>query len=256
MYAPERHQAILAGSRSAGRVEVNTLAATLSVTPETIRRDLSVLERRGLLRRVHGGAVAIESLGIEPGIADRESRFAAEKKRIAQAAVRQLEQLPEHATIVLDAGTTTVRVAELLPTDQEITVVTNGLPIATVLASRPNVTLHLVGGLMRGRTLATVGPWAERVLAEIHADLLFLGANGITPDRGVTTPDLAEATVKRALVGAARRVVMLADHTKVGRTDFAKVVDLDEVDLLITDDGLDADLCTELTDAGLLVELT
>ena len=255
MYAPERHHAILAESRTAGRVEVTALATTLAVTPETIRRDLSVLERQGLLRRVHGGAVAIETLGIEPGIADKESRNAAEKKRIARAAVRQLAELPEQATILLDAGTTTVRLAELLPTDRELTVVTNGLPIATVLSTRPNITLHLVGGLMRGRTLASVGPWAERVLSELHADILFLGANGITPDRGVTTPDLAEASIKRAFVRAARRVVVLADHSKVGRSDLAKVVDLDDVDLLLTDDALDPDLRAELTDADLTVEL-
>ena len=132
---------------------------------------------------------------------------------------------------------------------------TNGLPIATVLSTRPNITLHLVGGLMRGRTLASVGPWAERVLSELHADILFLGANGITPDRGVTTPDLAEASIKRAFVRAARRVVVLADHSKVGRSDLAKVVDLDDVDLLLTDDALDPDLRAELTDAGLTVEL-
>lgn len=250
MYAPERHQEILTLARSAGRADVSELALVLEVTPETIRRDLSVLERQGLLRRVHGGAIPVERLGIEPGIADKEGLLAPEKARIATLA---LSEVPDGGTVVLDAGTTTIRLAEMLPIDRELQVVTSSLPIATVLAGRPNLTLHLVGGTVRGRTLAAVGPWAERALADIHADVVFLGTNGITPERGVTTPDLGEAAVKRALVRAARRVVVLADHTKVGRSDFAKVASLEEIDLLITDSGIDHELHAELENAGLAV---
>ena len=250
MYAPERHQEILTLARSAGRADVSELALVLEVTPETIRRDLSVLERQGLLRRVHGGAIPVERLGIEPGIADKEGLLAPEKLRIATLA---LNEIPDGGTVILDAGTTTVRLAEMLPGDRELQVVTSSLPIATVLAGRQNITLHLVGGTVRGRTLAAVGPWAERALADIHADVVFLGTNGITPERGVTTPDLGEAAVKRALVRAARRVVVLADHTKVGRSDFAKVASLEEVDLLITDSGIDRELHAELENAGLAV---
>lgn len=250
VYAPERHQEILGLARTAGRVDVSSLALTLDVTPETVRRDLSVLERHGLVRRVHGGAIPVERLGFEPGIADKEALLTAEKVRIARAA---LAEVGEASTIVLDAGTTTIRLAEMLPTDRELTVVTNSLPIATVLAARANVSLHFVGGAIRGRTLASVGPWAERALADIHADVVFLGANGITPDRGITTPDLGEAAIKRALVHAARRVVVLADHTKVGRSDLARIVPVDEADLLITDSGIDGGLVAELESAGLAV---
>jgi len=250
VYAPERHQEILGLARAAGRVDVSTLAQTLDVTPETVRRDLSVLERQGLVRRVHGGAIPVERLGFEPGVADRESHLAAEKTLIAKAA---LAEVPDAGTVVLDAGTTTVRLAEQLPTDRELTVVTNSLPVAAVLAARPNITLHLVGGTLRGRTLAAVGPWAERALADIQADVVFLGANGLTPDRGLTTPDLGEAAVKRALAHAARRVVVLADHTKIGRSDFARVVGIDEVDVLVTDTGTDGGLVAELEDAGVAV---
>lgn len=250
MYAPERHQEILTLARTAGRADVSELALVLAVTPETIRRDLSVLERQGLVRRVHGGAIPVERLGIEPGIADKEGLLAAEKLRIAKAA---LGEVPDGGTIILDAGTTTVRLAEALPSDRELQVVTNSLPVATVLAGRPTVSLHLVGGSVRGRTLAATGPWAERALADVHADVVFLGANGITPERGVTTPDVAEAAVKRALLRAARRVVVLADHTKVGRSDFAKVAGLDEVDLLVTDSAIEPELLAELEAAGLAV---
>lgn len=252
MYAPERHQSILETARAQGRVEVAALAAALDVTPETVRRDLSVLERQGLLRRVHGGAIPVERLGVEPGVAVREGLLAAEKARIAKLA---LEEVPEDGAILLDAGTTTVRLAEMLPTDRPLSVVTHSLPVATVLAGRPNVTLHLVGGTVRGRTLAAVGPWAQRELAEIQVDVAFLGTNGLTPERGLTTPDLAEAAVKRALVACARKVVVLADHTKLGRDDFAHVVGLEAVHVVVTDSGADPDLARAVVEAGPVVVL-
>ena len=247
MYAPERHQQILTRARAEGRVDVATLALDLDVTPETVRRDLTVIERLGLLRRVHGGAVAVERLGVEPGLADRERVMSAQKERIARAA---LEELPDGGAIILDAGTTTIRLAALLPADRDLTVVTHALPIVTVLAARPNITLHLVGGTVRGRTLAAVGSWALAALTQIHADVVFLGTNGVTVERGLTTPDLAEAQVKRALVAAARRVVVLADHTKLGVSDFALVAPLSAVDVLITDSDAAPELVDEIEAAG------
>lgn len=247
MYATERQQQILATARADGRVDVAELAAALDVTPETIRRDLTALERHGLVRRVHGGAIPVERLGFEPGIAVREGVLAGEKERIAKAA---LDELPEAGAVLLDAGTTTVRLAELLPVDRELTVVTHALPVATVLATRPNVTLHLVGGTVRGRTMAAVGSWALAALADIHADVAFLGTNGLSVEHGLTTPDLAEAAVKRALVEGARRTVVLADHTKLGRTDFAHVVPLSAVDTVVTDSGAEPELVDEIEAAG------
>ncbi|NCT89625.1 DeoR/GlpR transcriptional regulator [Cellulomonas sp. APG4] len=247
MYATERQQEILGRARRDGRVEVKELAEALDVTPETVRRDLTALERRALLRRVHGGAIPVERLGIEPAVSDREGRMAGQKERIAKAA---LDEVPEGGAIILDAGTTTIRLAEMLPTDRELTVVTHGLPVAMVLATRSNITLHLLGGTVRGRTLAAVGPWAERSMQDVFADVAFLGTNGITAERGLTTPDLAEAGVKRALVAAARRTVVLTDHTKFGRADFAQVAPLSAVDTVITDLDLDPDLADEVEAAG------
>ena len=247
MYAPERHQQILERARSEGRVDVTSLARELDVTPETIRRDLTALERHGLVRRVHGGAIPVERLGFERDLADREGLQSAEKDRIAKAA---LDELPDGGAVLLDAGSTTVRLAESLPQDRELTVVTHALPVASVLASRPGITLHLVGGTVRGRTMAAVGSWALRDLADIHADVLFLGTNGISVEHGLTTPDLAEAAVKRALIAAARRVVVLADHTKVGVADFAQVAPVSAVDTVITDSGVEPELADELEAAG------
>ena len=247
MYAPERHQQILETARARGRVDVAGLARALSVTPETVRRDLTALERRGVLRRVHGGAIPVERLGIEPGIADRESHAAGQKERIARAA---LDELPDGGSIIIDAGTTTVRLAELLPVDRELTVVTHSIPVAAVLISRPNITLHLLGGIVRGRTLAAVGEWTKAQIAEVYADVAFMGTNSISVEHGLTTPDIAEATVKRALMNAARRTVVLADHSKFGRESFARVAPLSDVDTIITDVELDAELAEDIENAG------
>ncbi len=247
MYAPERHEQILETARAVGRVDVAGLARDLAVTPETVRRDLTALERRGVLRRVHGGAIPVERLGFEQGVADRESHSAGQKGRIARAA---LEELPDGGSIILDAGTTTVRLAELLPLDRELTVVTHSIPVASVLVSRPNISLHLLGGVVRGRTLAAVGEWTKAQISEVFADVAFMGTNGISVERGLTTPDIAEASVKRALIDAARRTVVLADHTKFGREDFARVAPLADIDTVITDVGLDVELAEDIENAG------
>lgn len=247
LYAPERHQQILDTARSHGRVEVAGLARDLLVTPETVRRDLTALERRGVLRRVHGGAIPVERFGVEPAVADREVHAIDEKERIARAA---LDELPDGGSIILDAGTTTVRLAELLPSDRELTVVTHSIPVAAVLVSRPRISLHLLGGIVRGRTLAAVGEWTRAQITEVFADVAFMGTNAVSVERGLTTPDIAEAGVKKALIAAARRTVVLADHSKFGREDFARVAPLSSIDTIITDGGVDPELAEDIEAAG------
>lgn len=247
VYAAERQAQILHAARSVGRVEVLSLASQMDVTPETVRRDLTALERLGVLRRVHGGAMPVERFGFEPNVAMRESQFTAEKDRIGKSA---LDELPDGGSIIIDAGTTTVRLANVLPTDRKLTVVTHSLPVAMALASYANVTLHMLGGIVRGITLAAVGEWALRNIQDVSVDVTFLGINGITRDRGLTTPDLTEALIKRALAKAARRTVVLTDHSKFGRTDFAHVIGLEEVDTVITDIDLDAETAAEIEAAG------
>jgi DeoR family fructose operon transcriptional repressor len=250
VYAEERQAAIAARARAEGRVEVASLAETLDVTTETVRRDLTALERAGVLRRVHGGAIPVERLGFEPAVDTREQVATTEKEAIAKAA---LNELPMDGAIALDAGTTTLRLAEAIPADRELTVVTNGLPIAMTLATRPNLTVHLVPGRVRSRTLAAVGEASVAFLKDLYVDVAFLGANGFSLERGFTTPDAGEAATKKALIGSAGRSVVLADSSKHGGNHFAVFADLDDVDLLITDAGLDARKTSELETAGLQV---
>ncbi|MEA2611579.1 MAG: DeoR family transcriptional regulator, fructose operon transcriptional repressor [Chloroflexota bacterium] len=252
MYAEERQRWIVERARAGGRVEVAAIADELGVTTETVRRDLTTLERHALLRRVHGGAIPIERLGFEPALAARVGVLTEEKERIAR---RALEELPDEGSILLDAGTTTARLAEALPSDRELVVLTNALPIAMSLSVRPNITVLILGGRVRGRTQAAVDAWALHALADTYVDVAFIGTNGISAERGLTTPDTTESAVKGAMIKAARRSVVLADHTKVGQDHLSRFAELDQIDTLITDSGLDLQLADELRSRGLKVLL-
>jgi DeoR family fructose operon transcriptional repressor len=249
-FPAQRDHVILAALRDAGRVDAAQVASELGVTGETVRKDLIRLERRGLLRRVHGGAVPAADPTFEPRVSDRTG-FAAEKQRIARAA---LEHLPIRGAVLLDAGSTTGALAELFPPGRTLDVFTNTLPIALTLLGRPGVTVHTLGGRLREPTSAEVGPLADRTLRELNVDLAFLGTNGISLDRGLTTPDPEEAATKRLMLAAARRRVLLADHSKFGLVSLCKYADLCDVDLLVTDAGLPDDQLAALAAAGLSTE--
>lgn len=247
MYAEERQAAIVNQAKAAGRVEVADLAERFQVTPETVRRDLTALERAGLLKRVHGGAIVVDLAGFEPALAVREVAQTEEKARIARTA---LDWLPKQGAIALDGGSTTHQFAEILPYDRTLTVVTNNLAIALPLADRTDLTVHIVGGRLRGSTLTTVDEVALDYLRGVHLDVVFLGTNGFSIERGLTTPDSAEAAVKRAFVAAARTKILLTDHTKFGIDHFAHVANLADIDTIITDSGLSDEAVTDLEAAG------
>ncbi|MFC0105715.1 DeoR/GlpR family DNA-binding transcription regulator [Kibdelosporangium aridum] len=247
MYAEERQLAILELARGRGRVEVTALADEFAVTSETIRRDLTTLEHYGVIRRVRGGAVLAEPLGFEPEVSERDTVMIEEKERIAKAA---LAELPQEGAILLDAGTTTARMAYVLPTDRELTVVTQSVSIALSLATRANITTMLVGGRLRSRTLACVESWAVQALRETFVDVAFIATNGLSIECGLTTPDLAEAVVKRAAMASARRLVLLVDHTKVGDDCLVRFAELSDFDTVITDTGIDSRVADQIAAAG------
>ena len=234
MYAAERQQAMTQLVRERGRISVVELAQQYDVTTETVRRDLSVLEDRNLVRRVHGGAVPADALTlIEAGLPDRDVSRIEQKQRIASAA---LDLLPRaDSTVILDAGSTTVRLSRLLPPNLRMTVVTHAVPIAAQLAGSPQIELHLLPGRVRRHTHAAGGPETVEALDSIRADLAFVGTNGLTVEHGLSTPDRTEAAVKRAIIGRARRVVVLADSSKVGVERTIKFAELSEIDTLVTD---------------------
>jgi DeoR family fructose operon transcriptional repressor len=235
MYAEERQQAIARLVTERGRMSVNQLAREYAVTTETVRRDLSTLERMGLVRRVHGGVVPPNSLSlIESGIRERDQVNTEPKERIARAALAQLP--PAGGTMLLDAGSTTVRLAMLLPTDHPLTVFTHAVPIAARLAGLRHIDLRLLPGRVRRTTQAAVGAETVAALSHLRVDVSILGTNGITADHGLTTPDADEAAVKRALVESGRQVVALADASKFGIETAVRFASAAEIDVVVTDD--------------------
>lgn len=250
-YAPERQDLILQWARAHGRVEVATLAEDLGVTAETVRRDLTALERRGLLRRVHGGALPIERLEVEPTLAARRTQASTQKHRIAR---RALAELPIEGTVLLDSGSTTLAIAEQFPTDRALTVVTNSVAIASVLHSVDSIELYVLGGRVRDRTGAAVGEWLESALVDVCVDVAFLGTNGFSVTRGMTTPDQTEAKAKAAMSRAARRTVVVTDSTKAGVDHFHRFARPQDVALLITDTHLDDETAEQFDAAGTDVE--
>ena len=249
MYPEERQQAIATQVMSHGRASVTDLAQAYDVTTETVRRDLAILDRAGVLRRVHGGAVPVRALHlIEPSVDEREATRSGHKRAIALAAA---EFIPRSgATVILDAGTTTARVAALLPTDRELTVVTNSVPIAARLATLSSVSLQLLGGQVRGLTQAAVGDEAVSTLESLRVDIAFVGTNGISVRHGLSTPDPGEAAVKRAMVACANFVVVVADSSKVGREEFVSFAPMNSVDVLVTDSEINPDDRARLADQG------
>lgn len=237
-----------------GRMSVTDLSQQFSVTTETVRRDLSTLEGLKLVRRVHGGAIAADAVTVlETGLSDRDHSHPEEKDRIAAAAVGQLP--PGDATVLIDAGSTTVRLAERFPADRRLTVITHSVAVALRLAAQPSLEVHMLPGRVRRTTLAAVGTETVAALDRIRADVAFVGTNGITFRHGLSTPDRTEAAAKTALIGSAHRVVVLADSSKVGVERTVRFAELSEIDTLITDDGISAADRRAFEDAGVEVVL-
>ncbi|MGG5174822.1 DeoR/GlpR family DNA-binding transcription regulator [Pseudarthrobacter sp. J1763] len=257
MFAEERHQLITSLVSSHGRVSVTDLAERFDITTETVRRDLATLEADGVLRRVHGGAVSADrSSTIEANISERLERGQEAKQRLARAA---LKLIPAGAgSIILDAGSTTGALAELLadrPNAASLAVITSAVPIAATLAGNNNIALELLGGRVRGLTRAAVGHSTVEALRSLRPDIAFIGTNGIAADFGLSTPDPEEAAVKAAIVRAAQRVVVLADASKLGTEALVQFASLDQIDALITDGTLSPELASALAEAQVEVVL-
>jgi len=234
MYAEERQQTMAELVSQRGRVSVVELAKAFDVTTETVRRDLSTLEGLGLIRRVHGGALPPDSMTLlEARLSDRDLANTVEKGEIAKAALAFVPSTA--ATLILDAGSTTVRLAEILPHDRQLTVFTHSVPVASRLAEQSHIELHLLPGRVRRRTLAAVGVDTVAAVQRIRADVAFIGTNGISAFHGLSTPDHEEAATKSALIASAERVVVLCDSTKIGVDRTMQFAKLSDVDVLITD---------------------
>jgi DeoR family fructose operon transcriptional repressor len=249
-FADERHAEVLRLLAAEHRVESGWLARYFGVSAESIRKDLAQLEARGLLRRVHGGAVPGQRLREESSVAMR-TEHAEQKLAIARHAVRFV---PEGGTLLVDAGTTTLRLAELLPTDRDLVVYTNAVPVLCTLLERGIAGVGL-GGRVRPETGAAVGPLTVEALAGINVDVAFLGTNALSFHRGLTTPDADEALVKHEMLAAARQRVFLVDASKFGRESRARHATLQDVDVLVTDDAVSEEQRERLLAVDVAVEV-
>ena len=231
LFQVERHEQIVELAMINGRVEVGGLAERFGVTTETIRRDLAQLQDHRLLRRVHGGAVPFEGLRHEPKLAIRGGLNPEEKHRISK---RALEELPNDGAIIIDSGSTLAHFAELLPDDRQLTVVTNSIPVAQALEANEAIEVLLVGGSLKKNTMALVDSSGVESLRRIVVDVAFVSTDGVSAERGFTTPYTEEVAIKKAMISAARRVVALFDHSKVGNDQLHWFASIDEIDTLVT----------------------
>lgn len=254
MLAKQRHDRIRARVRAQGAVRVSDLVAELGVSDMTVRRDISELAARGVLRKVHGGAVDAAATAHEPAFESKRALALDEKRAIAREALAPIQP---GSSVALSAGTTTQLVAEAIAARADLrplTVVTNSLPAAdTLFRAGHGIEVVLTGG-SRTPSDALVGPLAVTALENLRVDVLFLGAHGLDAD-GLTTPNLLEAETNRALARAASRVVVVADSSKWGTVGLSRILPLAEVDVLVTDDALEPEARTALADAGTSLHL-
>ncbi|MFJ5833662.1 DeoR/GlpR family DNA-binding transcription regulator [Streptomyces sp. NPDC093089] len=246
-----------------GKLDVEQAAVVVDVSPATIRRDLDELAEQRLLVRTRGGAIA-HGVSYELPLRYKSSRRASEKQRIARAVA---DLLTAGDVIGLNGGTTSTEVARALalqtgggvgsPGEGQsgplYTVVTNALNIAGELAVRPQFKIVVTGGVARPQSYELVGPLAAGVLNEVVLDVAVLGADGVDPKLGVMTHQEEEASISRLFAERARRVVLVADSSKMGKRAFARICGLDRVDTLVTDSGIAPDAVARLTEAGIEV---
>jgi DeoR family transcriptional regulator of aga operon len=230
-------------------VDVDQLVAEFGVSAATIRRDLDKLADQRLLDRRHGGAVAVSGLYELP--LRYRNAGSAEKRRIAEAAVAHV---PAGATVALTGGTTTTEVSRALVQRPDLTVVTNAINIAAELAVRPDIRLIMTGGVARAASYELAGPLAEDSLHQVNVEIMFLGVDGFTAESGTTTRNEIEARTNRVMAGRAKRVIVVTDGSKIGRTALAAITDTTSVDHLITTVDADADELAAIADCGVSTE--
>ena len=239
MYAEERRRQIASLTAVEGRVNVTELANRFDVTAETIRRDLAVLDREGVVHRVHGGAVASQTFQTTEFSLDARFRSApTAKSAIARAALRYLPD--PHGGLFLDSGSTIGTLADLIaeqPNASQWSIVTN---------TRGLTGVQLLGGSVRAITQAVVGDTALRTLALMRADVAFIGTNALTLDHGLSTADAQEAAIKSAMVTNAHKVVVLCDSTKLGTDYLVSFAGIDDIDVVITDPSAPESFVTAL----------
>jgi DeoR/GlpR family transcriptional regulator of sugar metabolism len=245
MLLESRHKAILDFLDSKGEGGVAELATRFDVSEMTIRRDLVLLERKGLLQRIHGGAVSSRGRSYEPPFMVRGGKNVDEKRRIAAAAAALVAT---GDSIILDVGTTTLEIARNLLDKRNITVITPSLHIANLLTDQPGIRLILTGGIVRNGELSLTGNLAVEAFRGFFVDKLFLGVGGIDFQAGLTEFNVEDSEVKKAMLRSAKETILVADASKFGRVAFAAIGPLGAVRRIVTDRSIDPVILARLNE--------
>jgi DeoR/GlpR family transcriptional regulator of sugar metabolism len=236
MLPEQRRRQILEQVESGETTSIVDLSQKYAVSEMTIRRDLKLLEEQGQLKRTHGGALPVSAPAVEPRYAAKQKLNAQNKAAIARYAAEHL--VAEGDIIILEGGTTITRMAQFLTVRHNLTVVTNGLYTANELRHLlPHATVICTGGILRDVSFTFVGPLVEQFFREFHANTVFVSATGLTLEAGLTDPNMLEVQVKKAMIAAARRVVVLLDSSKFGVQSLSTILRPEGANLLVTDDG-------------------
>ncbi|NDK57004.1 transcriptional repressor AgaR [Pontibacter fetidus] len=231
----ERHQQILNKLKQEGQVNVLELCEKMSVSSVTIRKDLKLLEDKGLLFRTHGGATANNPYTIDRSVNEKEKIQASEKMRIGAAAASLLQP---NDSILIASGTTVLALARNIQPKASLTVITPSLNIALELNRHPEIEVMQLGGVLRKSSSSVTGPYAESILADFSCSKLFLGVDGIDLDFGLTTTNVTEAHLNRQMIKVSQKTIVLADSTKFGKRGFGKICGFEDIDQIITDSGI------------------
>ena len=246
----ERRVIILKKLESNGQVDVNSLSQELGVSEVTIRNDLSRLEQKNMLIRARGGAIKLDRVGVDFNLSDKNKQHFEEKKRIGKAAADLVE---EGDTIILDSGTTTLEIAKNLKAINRLTIITNALNVANVLAEHENSNVIIPGGFLRKNSLSLVGSTAEESYKNYFCDKLFLAVDGFSMTHGLSTPNIEEAHLNRVMIEISKKVIVVADSSKFLRRSFAFIAPLSDIDVVVTDTGIEPEEKKKLESLGIQV---
>lgn len=248
-----RHEQILKLLMQRGSVSVITLGELLKVSEVTIRKDLNALERQGKLYRTHGSAISVSPYIRDRHINEKEKQNVTEKTAIGDRAAQMVE---DNDSIIIASGTTMAFFARSLRDfSGSLTVITSAVQVTSILSQNRNIDVFQLGGFVRSSSVSVVGDYAEDILSNFHCTKLFLGIDGLTPDFGLTTTNMMEASLNQVMMGASQKVIVLADSTKFGRIGFSRICGLESIDEIITDEHMPPRIGKILAERGIEVTM-
>lgn len=247
---PERHNRILMLLQQNGSISVTQLAELFKVSEVTIRKDLSVLELQKKLYRTHGSAILISPYISDRHVNEKEKKNISEKRAIG---IKAASLLSQDDSIIIASGTTMAFLAREIEPVGHLTVITAAVPVTSILSQNPHIDVIQLGGITRSSSVSVVGPFAEQMLRNFNCSKLYLGVDGIDMEFGLTTTNMLEATLNGVMIESSQKVIVLADSSKFGRRGFSRICDVDSVDMIITDSGVQPHYLDQLRERGIEV---